>query len=91
MSERAAVRYTDREIEEMDTQDLLRLYTETGDESLKWPLVLRYEGLIKSAAMQIRGIYSSFAQIDDIINEGILTLLSAVDKFDPDKGVKFET
>ena len=60
--------YTEREIEEMETQDLLRLYKETGDESLKWPLVLRYEGLIKSAAMQIRGVYSSFAQIDDIIN-----------------------
>ena len=87
----AAVRYTSREIEEMDTQDLLRLYKETGDESLKWPLVLRYEGLIKNAAMQIRGVYSSFAQIDDIINEGILTLLGAIDKFDPDKGVKFET
>ncbi len=91
MSELTAVRYSEHEIEEMDTQDLLRLYKETGDEALKWPLVLRYEGLIKSAAMQIRGVYSSFAQIDDIINEGILTLLGAVDKFDPDKGVKFET
>lgn len=92
MSDAAAVRtYTEQEIEAMETQDLLRLYKETGDESLKWPLVLRYEGLIKSAATQIRGVYSSFAQIDDIINEGIITLLSAVDKFDPDKGVKFET
>ena len=91
MNELTAVRYNEREIEEMDTQDLLRLYKETGDESLKWPLVLRYEGLIKSAAMQIRGVYSSFAQIDDIINEGILTLLGAIDKFDPDKGVRFET
>ena len=91
MSEATALRYSEREIEEMDTQDLLRLYKETGDENLKWPLVLRYEGLIKSAAMQIRGVYSSFAQIDDIINEGIITLLGAIDKFDPDKGVKFET
>ena len=38
MSEMAAVRYSRREIEEMDTQDLLRLYKETGDEELKWPL-----------------------------------------------------
>ena len=87
----AARRYTEREIEEMETQDLLRLYKETGNEELKWPLVLRYEGLIKNAAMQIRGVYSSFAQIEDIINEGIITLLGAIDKFDPDKGVKFET
>ena len=93
MSERTAASWSYRpeEIEEMDTQELLRLYKETGDESLKWPLVLRYEGLIKSAALQIRGVYSSFAQIDDIINEGILTLLGSIDKFDPDKGVKFET
>ncbi len=45
MSEAAAAReYTQREIEAMETQDLLRLYKETGNEELKWPLVLRYEG-----------------------------------------------
>jgi len=82
---------TPREIEQMDTPELLELYKQTEDETLKWPLVLRYEGLIKSAALQIRGVYSSFAQVDDIVNEGILTLLSCIDKFDPEKGVKFET
>ena len=54
--------YTEAEIEAMDTPDLLSLYKRTGDETLKWPLVLRYEGLIKSAALQIRGVYSSFAR-----------------------------
>ncbi|MCM1441436.1 MAG: FliA/WhiG family RNA polymerase sigma factor [Roseburia sp.] len=84
-------RYTADEIEAMATPDLLSLYKQTGDEELKWPLVLRYEGLIKSAALQIRGVYSSFAQVDDIVSEGILTLLSSIDKFDPEKGIKFET
>ena len=84
-------RYTEAEIEAMDTPGLLNLYKQTGDEELKWPLVLRYEGLIKSAALQIRGVYSSFAQVDDIVSEGILTLLTSIDKFDPDKGIKFET
>lgn len=82
---------TEAEIETMETDELLTLYKQTGDEALKWPLVLRYEGLIKSAALQVRGVFSSFAQVEDIVNEGILTMLSAVDKFDPDKGVKFET
>lgn len=59
-------RYTEAEIEAMDTPGLLNLYKQTGDEELKWPLVLRYEGLIKSAALQIRGVYSSFAQVDDL-------------------------
>ena len=84
-------RLTEDEIEAMSTPDLLALYKSTGDEELKWPLVLRYEGLIKSAALQIRGVYSSFAQVDDIVSEGILTLLNAIDKFDPEKGIKFET
>ena len=84
-------RYTEAEIEAMATPDLLSLYKQTGDEELKWPLVLRYEGFIKSAALQIRGVYSSFAQVDDIVSEGILTLLTSIDKFDPDKGIKFET
>ena len=91
MSAAVQGRFTQEQIEAMETSELLALYKQTGDEELKWPLVLRYEGLIKSAALQIRGVYSSFAQIDDIINEGILTLLWAIDKYDPDKGVKFET
>ena len=91
MSAGTAVRFTQDEIEAMSTPDLLAAYKRTGDEELKWPLVLRYEGLIKSAALQIRGVYSSFAQVDDIVSEGIITLLNSIDKFDPDKGIKFET
>ena len=92
MSQTAAAQpYTSEEIESMSTQDLLTAYKQTGDETLKWSLVLRYEGLVKSAAFQVRGVYSSFAQVDDIVSEGILTLLSCLDKFDPSKGIKFET
>ena len=83
--------YSEQEIEQMETQTLLLLYKQTGNEELKWPLVLRYEYLVKNVAMQVRGVYSNFAQLDDIVGEGILTLLGAIDKFDPDKGVKFET
>lgn len=83
--------YTAAQIDAMTTEELLAAYKRTGLQELKWPLVLRYEGLVKSIALQIRGVYSSFAQVDDIISEGVLTLLSSVDKFDPEKGVKFET
>lgn len=83
--------YTEEELEKLDSEELLRRYKETGDEALKWSIVLRYTELIKSTALQIRGVYSNFTRVDDIINEGILTLLGAIDKYDPDKGVKFET
>ena len=42
-------------------EELLARYKESGDENLKWEIVLRYEHIVKYAAMQVRGIYSSLA------------------------------
>lgn len=79
------------ELEQMDDGTLLKLYKDTGNNELKWMLVLRFTDLIRKIAAQACGLYSSFAQLDDIINEGVIVLLNAVDKFDPSKDVKFET
>lgn len=75
----------------LTNEELFSLYKETGDQTLKWPLVLRYTNLVKTIALQVRGVYHSFAQVDDVVNEGLIVLLSAVDKFDIEKGIKFET
>lgn len=83
--------FTQDEIDEMPTEELLATYKATGNQDLKWPLVLRYEGMVKRIALQVKGIYSGFAQVEDIVSEGILALMTSVDKFDPEKGVKFET
>ena len=82
---------TEAEMNTMSNEELLLAYKENGDEQYKWALVLRYKGLIKNAALQIRGVYSHMAQVDDIVSEGILTLVSAIDRYDPEKGAKFET
>ena len=79
------------EAEKLDNQALLERYKETGDPDLKWMLVLRYTDLVRKVASQATGIYSSFAQLDDVVQEGLLVLLGAVDKFDPTQNVKFET
>ncbi|MCI9555810.1 FliA/WhiG family RNA polymerase sigma factor [Oscillospiraceae bacterium 50-16] len=84
-------RWSEEQLERLAPEELFQLYKSTGNEELKWPLVMRYVGLVRTIALQVRGVYSSFAQVDDIINEGVLALMSAVDKFDPDKGIKFET
>ena len=79
------------EIDSLDNDTLIRLYKETGEESLKWALVLRFQDQIRRVALRTCGLYTSFSQLDDVVHEGILTLLSAVDRFDPSKGVKLET
>ena len=77
-------------VDQMDNQTLLLRYKETGDMELKWALVLRYTDLVRRIAIQTCGLFSGFTQLDDVIHEGILVLLSAVDKYDPEKEVKFE-
>ncbi|MFR4560037.1 MAG: sigma-70 family RNA polymerase sigma factor [Flavonifractor plautii] len=76
-------------VDQMDNQTLLLRYKETGDMELKWALVLRYTDLVRRIAIQ-PAEFSGFTQLDDVIHEGILVLLSAVDKYDPEKEVKFE-
>ena len=75
--------------EGVTTEELFALYRESGDQQLKWEIAMRYTGLIKSIALQIRGVFCSFTKLDDIINEGLIVLAEAVDKFDPEKG-RFE-
>jgi len=72
-------------------EELLSEYLETKDNRLKQELTLRYSYIVKTIAAQMRGIYISFAEMDDIVNEGIIALMSAVEKFDPSKNVKFVT
>ena len=78
------------EYEKMTTEELFQEYREHPSEELKWEIVMRHTGAIRNIALQIQGVYSGFAQLDDIINEGLIVLARAVDKYDPSIG-KFET
>ena len=80
-----------QDLEQLDNEELLLLYKETGDNEAKWALVMRFREQIRRIALRACGIYNGFSQLDDIIHEGILVLLNAVDRFDPAKGVKLET
>lgn len=75
----------------VSNEDLLLEYKKTGDIKIKQELTLRYLPLVKKIAVQMRDIYVSFTQINDIINEGVLAIMGAIEKFDPEKNVKFES
>lgn len=77
--------------DELSNEELLLKYSETHDNSIKQEIVLRYVYIVKNIAYKMKGVYLNFAQIDDIINEGVIAIMSSVDKFDPSKNVKFET
>lgn len=54
-------------------------------------LVLQYTGLVRKIVLRFKGSYSNFGQLDDMVNQGIIALIDAVEKFDPELGNKFET
>ena len=72
---------------ERTVEELFGEYLRTRAEDIKWEIVLRHSNMIKSIALRLQDVYSSFAQLDDIINEGLITLADAVEKYDPEKGV----
>lgn len=75
----------------MSNEELLEEYKKTGDLQVKQEITLRYVYIVKSIALQMKNIYSGFAQLDDIVNEGVIVLMTAIDKYDIGKNVKFST
>ncbi len=65
-------------------------YQRSGDVELRNLLIMHYSYIAKSVAVQMRGITGGYAQVEDVVNEGILTLMDCLDKYTPDKGMKFE-
>ncbi|CUU03614.1 MAG: sigma-70 family RNA polymerase sigma factor [Fimbriimonadales bacterium] len=71
-----------------DTEELVREYCRTRDLEIRDMITLQLSGLVESAARKFVG---SGEPIEDLIQEGYLGLLNALDLYDPDKGVKFTT
>ncbi len=78
-------------LSEEEFLELHRKYKETGDITLRNRLVMSYAYISKIAALQLRGSASAQAQIEDMVNQGMIILIDCIDKFDPSKEVKFES
>lgn len=78
-------------MEEKKIEALWKLYIEERSVELRNELVLEYMGLVKNIVLRFRGSYSNFGQLDDMINQGIIALIDAIERFDPDQGAKFES
>lgn len=68
-----------------------REYKSTGDAVLRNQIILHYSYIVKYAVISMRNMFKSIAEQEDLINEGIVALMDAVERFNPDKEVKFET
>lgn len=72
-------------------EELFILYQKEKSHEVKQELTLRYVYLVKSIAIEMSKTYSHFMQVDDVVNEGVIAIMKGIDRFDPEKGIKFST
>ena len=77
--------------EDSKTAELWNLYKKQRTTENRNEIVLIYTGLVKKIVYRFKGSYNNFGQLDDMVNQGMIVLIDAVEKFDPDMGNKFET
>ena len=70
---------------------LHKKYRETKDVKIRNQLVMNFMYIPKATAVQLRGIASGYAQIEDMVNQGVISLIDCIERFDATKGVKFES
>jgi RNA polymerase sigma-B factor len=73
---------------EDDADRLFEEYRRARDPAVREQLVLRHENLVRFLA-------SKFANrgepLDDLIQVGVIGLINAIDRFEPERGIKFST
>jgi RNA polymerase sigma-B factor len=72
--------------EEVDA--LIREYRRSDDAELRDKIIAQHLYLVQTAARKFAGLGESH---DDLLQEGAMGLVNAVDLYDPDRGVQFST
>ena len=77
--------------EKVDIQDVWsEFYMTHGDDSRNL-LIEHYRDIVRYSAERLHTKLSANVELDDLISSGIFGLMDAIDAYDPDRGVNFET
>lgn len=71
--------------------ELWRSYKVSGDERLREQLILHYSPLVKYVAGRVSVGLPSNVEQADFVSSGVFGLIDAIEKFDPERSIKFET
>ena len=75
----------------IELRDLWRRYKDEKDEKARERLVLAYAPLVKYVAGRMSSGLPSHVEEADLISYGLLGLISAIARFEPEREIKFET
>jgi len=75
----------------IELRDLWRRYKEDGDPRARERLVLAYSPLVKYVAGRMSTGLPAHVEEADLISYGLLGLISAIERFEPAREIRFET
>jgi RNA polymerase sigma factor FliA len=78
-------------VKAVELRELWRRYKDEGDERARERLVVAYSPLVKFIAGRMASGLPSHVEEADLISYGLLGLIGAIERFDPDREIKFET
>jgi RNA polymerase sigma factor for flagellar operon FliA len=78
-------------IEQQKEDALWLVYRKTRDPKIREAFIKQYAPLVKYVAGKVAVGMPHNVEFDDLVQFGVFGLLDAIDKFDPDKNVKFKT
>ena len=78
-------------VKEVELRDLWRRYKDDGDASARERLVVAYSPMVKFVAGRLGAGLPSHVDDADLISYGLMGLIGAIERFDPSRGIKFET
>ena len=58
---------TKQELDQMNNEELMALYKQTGDNDIKWALAMRFQEPLRRIAMRTCGAYGGMNQLEDVI------------------------
>jgi RNA polymerase sigma factor for flagellar operon FliA len=74
-----------------ETQSLWLQYRKTGDQAIRDRLILTYAPLVKYVAGRLGSGLPAHVDEGDLVSYGLLGLIGAIERYEPDRDVKFET
>src|SRR5215813_11180090 len=79
------------EVKAFELRELWRRYKEGGDDSARERLVVAYSPLVKFVAGRTGARLPSHVDQADLISYGMIGLVEAMDRFEPQRQIRFET
>jgi RNA polymerase sigma factor for flagellar operon FliA len=76
---------------EVDIQRVWKKYRRQPTDKQRNLLIERYMHIVRFNAERIHAKLPTEVELDDLVSAGLFGLIDAIEAFDPDRGVKFET